>query len=83
MSMSLRYLYLENLTIRVTHMIRKDELTYHVSVDPMEYKLNSLLRYVFKSLTVNGKMGIHNFYNWNMLFPYFVQPIKSPRDDFS
>ena len=64
-------------------MIRKDKLTYHVSVDPIEYKLNSLLKYEFQSLTVNGKMGIQNFYGWNMLFPYFVQQIRSPRDDFS
>ena len=26
-----------NFMFRVTHMIRKDELTYHVSVDPIEY----------------------------------------------
>ena len=65
-------------------MIRKDELTYHVSVDPIfMYGLNSLLGKEFQSLTMNGKMGFHNIYGWRMLFPYFMQRIRSPKNKFS
>ena len=40
-------------------MIRKEELTYHVSVDPIEYKLNSLLGYEL-ILRITVKWGRQN-----------------------
>ena len=42
------------------------------------YGLNSLLGEEFQSLMMNGKMGFHKIYGWRMLFPYFMQRIRSP-----
>ena len=60
-------------------MIRKDKFTYHLSVDPIfMYGLNSLLGKGISIINDERKNGISQNLWWHMLFPYFMQRIRSP-----